>query len=126
MTRAELAALLARKPLRAFTSRTLTDPEAYTETLEEVRRKGYAVDDEEYLEGVRAVAAPVIDRNRLVVAALYAVGFSSRLTPDRMRTLTRLVPAAARRISTQLGAQVYPAWNDHRGEPVALDMEVYR
>lgn len=113
LPRHELAELLARKPLRPFTSRTLTAPEAYIETLEEVRRAGYAVDDEEYLEGVRAVAAPVLDRSGLVVAALYAVGFSSRLTPERMRMLTRLVPATARRISRQLGARTYPTWNGH-------------
>jgi DNA-binding IclR family transcriptional regulator len=76
-----------------------------------VLRDGAAIglDDEEYLAGVRAAAAPVIDTHGRRVAVLLVVGFKERLD---MRTLKRVGEACAREaalLSAQLG----------RGEAVA-------
>jgi len=60
-------------------------------------------DDEEYLAGVRAVAAPIIDAHGRRIAALLVVGFKERLD---MRTLRRIGERAAREaaaLSAQLG-----------------------
>jgi DNA-binding IclR family transcriptional regulator len=60
-------------------------------------------DDEEYLAGVRAVAAPVVDAHGRRVAALIVVGFKERLD---LRTLKKIGEACAREaaaLSAQLG-----------------------
>jgi DNA-binding IclR family transcriptional regulator len=60
-------------------------------------------DDEEYLAGVRAVAAPIVDARGRRVAALLVVGFKERLD---MRTLKKIGEACAREaaaLSAQLG-----------------------
>jgi DNA-binding IclR family transcriptional regulator len=60
-------------------------------------------DDEEYLAGVRATAAPIVDARGRRVAALLVVGFKERLD---MRTLKRIGDACAREaaaLSAQLG-----------------------
>ena len=65
--------------------------------------KDIGFDDEEYLAGVRAVAAPIIDARGRRVAALLVVGFKERLD---MRTLKRIGGACAREaaaLSVQLG-----------------------
>jgi DNA-binding IclR family transcriptional regulator len=59
-------------------------------------------DDQEYLAGVRAVAAPVVDARGRRVAALLVVGFKERLD---MRTLKRIGDACARE-ATELSAQL--------------------
>ena len=59
-------------------------------------------DDEEYLAGVRAVAAPVVDARGRRVAALIVVGFKERLD---MRTLKKIGEACAREASA-LSAQL--------------------
>ena len=59
-------------------------------------------DDEEYLRGVRAVAAPIVDARGQRIAALLVVGFKERLD---MRTLRRVGEACARE-ATQLSAQL--------------------
>ena len=64
----------------------------------------YAVDDEEYLPGVRAVSAPVYDARGRVVAALSVVGSSARLTRDRLAGAAAAVSSAAAAISRRLGA----------------------
>src|SRR2546428_11930651 len=57
-------ALLERLDLRGYTARTIVDRAVLRRTLDEVREKGYALDDEEYDEGVRCVAVAVGTGNR--------------------------------------------------------------
>ena len=110
MPPAERDRLLKRRPLRAFTPRSVTDPEAYGRDLARVRRDGFALDDEEYLDGVRAAAAPIVDSAGRVVGALCAVGLKARRKAAAFRGLGPQVAAAARAISERLGAPRYPAW----------------
>jgi DNA-binding IclR family transcriptional regulator len=117
---AERDRLLKRRPLRAFTGRSITTPKAFTRELARVRRDGFALDDEEYLDGVRAAAAPLVDAAGDVVGALLAVGFKARLRGPAFRALGPKVAAAARAASHRLGAARYPCWNGpaaHEGAP---------
>lgn len=102
MPREELARLLRRRPLRAFTPRTIVDPEAYEAELRRVRRAGVALDDEEYLEGVRAAAAPILDARGRVVAGLLVVGPRSRLPRRRLQALAARLRDLAAELSARL------------------------
>lgn len=114
----ELSTLLAEDGLQRFTERTITEIDVYRTERASVRRQGYAIDDEEYLQGVRAVAAPIVDRDGVVVAALCVVGFSATMTRAHIRDLSRIVPAVAEEISINVGASDYPAWAGVRQVPV--------
>ena len=94
--------LLPRR-LRAYTSRTLTDRNALLDELAVVRRRGFAIDDEEFMEGVRCVAAPVFDEAGRVVGAVSLAGPAFRLTPEAAAHQARPVVAAARSVSLSLG-----------------------
>jgi len=65
---------------------------------------GFAVDDEEYDEGLRCVGAPIRDHTGRVVAALGIGGPVTRVTPERVEELARLVMDAADGLSRRLGA----------------------
>lgn len=67
------------------------------------------LDDEEYLEGVRAAAAPVVDAQGRKVAVLLVVGFKSRISLARLRRLGKLVAHEAAAVSAQLGGKVLVA-----------------
>jgi DNA-binding IclR family transcriptional regulator len=68
------------------------------------RRRGYAVSDEEYVEGVLTIGAPIRDRSGLAIAAISgAVPRHLHKSSDTAR-IARLVMLAAARISTGLGA----------------------
>ncbi|HEV7188229.1 MAG TPA: IclR family transcriptional regulator C-terminal domain-containing protein [Blastococcus sp.] len=67
---AELGAYLERADLVALTPRTTTDKGALRATLDRVRAAGYAMVDQELEEGLRSAAAPVRDRDGVVVAAV--------------------------------------------------------
>lgn len=60
------------------------------------------LDDEEYLEGVRAAAAPIVDASGRKVAALLVVGFKSRVSLARLRQLGKLVAERAAEVSRLL------------------------
>src|SRR5581483_236431 len=92
------------RPPPAFTARAVADPAAYGALLRLVRRQGYAVDDEEYLDGVRAVSAPIRGADGGTLAALTVVGFSTRIGNDKLATIIEAVVDAAEQASLRLGA----------------------
>jgi len=59
--------VLEFKPL---TARTLTRLDKFNDELDKVRKKGYAINDEELSIGNRAVGAPIIDKHNYAVAAI--------------------------------------------------------
>lgn len=111
MPEADANKLIREKPLRSYTAKSITRLTAYRAELDLVRTRGYALDDEEYLAGVRAAAAPVNDEQGRVVAALTVVGFSTHLSNARLLQITRQLCEIAGQISRQLGAKEYPTWN---------------
>ena len=75
-------ALLDRTDLRPHTAKTLIDRSSLARALDEARERGYALDDEEYDDGVRCVAVTVGPIGA-PMAALSISGPASRLTKQR-------------------------------------------
>jgi len=86
------------------TPNTITDPSQYVLELERARRQGFATDDEEYLRGVRAAAAPVFDARGHLVAAVLVVALTGSLPPDDLPRTGEATARAASAISAALGA----------------------
>jgi len=105
----EAAALLAARPLPAFTPRSITSPDAYLAELAWVREAGYAIEDDEYLDGVCAVSAAISDASGRAVATLSIAAVSSRVDVERIHALGPETAAAARSVSRRLGAPVETA-----------------
>jgi DNA-binding IclR family transcriptional regulator len=83
-----VSALLRSRELPRFTARSITDPETYLAELDSVRESGFAVDVEEYIPDVRAVAVPIFlgrGNRRRVVAGVWVVGLGSSMSDDKMR-----------------------------------------
>lgn len=104
---AELEGYLARTTLVPVTEHTLATPEDLVGELADVRRRGFAVDDEERESGVRCAAAPILNHIGGCVGALSVSGLSTRL--DLGRILEDLGPGVrqqAVRCSVRLGYSV--------------------
>jgi DNA-binding IclR family transcriptional regulator len=98
----DVRGLLASE-LRRCTARTITTAGRLREELERIRREGYALDNEEFEEGLRCVAAPVRDHTEAVVASLGVAGPAARLGPARLPVLIKRVTEAADAVSADLG-----------------------
>lgn len=68
------------------TENTITDPAALREELAEIRERGYAINDEEEIVGLRAVGASIRASDGRVLGAISVSGPTSRMKGDRFRT----------------------------------------
>jgi len=77
--------ILDRWGLPKTTEATITDRSELYEELKEIRNRGAAFNDEETIEGLRAVAVPVLDSNETVHGALTVSGPTHRIRGDLYR-----------------------------------------
>jgi IclR family transcriptional regulator, acetate operon repressor len=90
-------------PLRKFTARTITDPKVIEQTLDAIRRDGYAVADGDLHEGVANIGAPVRDADMAVVAAVSISGPSDRILGDSRDAHIESVVRSGEEVSRLLG-----------------------
>jgi DNA-binding IclR family transcriptional regulator len=95
--------ILNRTRFEHFTSRTISTPEALRAEIDKTRRRGYAVDDEELEEGLRCIAVPVLDAQRLPVAAVSISGPSFRVTAQKLPAIANHLLQCVRGISMDMG-----------------------
>ena len=89
--------------LSALADRTPVTPEALMDELEETRRLGYAISDEDVTHGIASLGAPIFDYTGGVRAALSIGGLKSLLLGEQREAFAELVVEGAREISTALG-----------------------
>ena len=99
----EIVARVLLDGLAARHAHTITDPAAFRSALDQVRREGYALDDEESEVGVRGLAAPVRDSSANVVAAVGLSGPAQRLSKRALRAMVPKLIEAALTISQRIG-----------------------
>ena len=92
-----------RHGLKSFSDTTITSVDELRQELDQIRKRGYAIDNGETGEAVRCVAAPIRDYTAQVVAAVSISGPQSQITVDRVADLGNSVCQAANRISNKLG-----------------------
>ncbi|MDA8587266.1 IclR family transcriptional regulator [Rhodobacteraceae bacterium] len=85
-----------------MTSQTHITPETLLEELNEVRKRKYSLDREEFLDGMIALAVPITDANERFVAAIAIHGPTQRLSIDLLVSQVSLVKDAAQRLSKVL------------------------
>ena len=93
--------LVQKKGLTQYTSKTVTDSKRFLKEVEETRKRGYAIDQEEYLLGVTAVAAPV-QTTSLPPAAIWVVMFTPSSHDQKMEKAVQEIQKAAQEVSRLL------------------------
>jgi DNA-binding IclR family transcriptional regulator len=106
--------LIKKLELTAYTRHTLTKPSRLKAELKLIRQRGYAIDDEEFEEGLRCIGAPVMDYSGGVVAAMSIAGPTFRLTEGRIPMVAGSVIHAAGELSAELGYKEIQAENEER------------
>ena len=95
--------ILDQHPVRAAASGELKTLDVLLKELEETRRRGYAVDNQESAIGVRCVAAPIYDASGKIVAAIGVSGTVYQLPPDKDPEVGEIILTEARKLSEYLG-----------------------
>ena len=97
-----LRAYLDAVPLERKTATTITEAGALQNEIAEVRRSGFAIDDQETEEGLFAISVPIIDPDGNVRAALAVSGPASRLSHDHVAPTFETLSRAASEIAAKL------------------------
>ncbi len=89
--------IVQKMGLVCYTPKSVVDPKRFLKDVEETKKRGYTIDDGEYLPGVRAVAAP-IRSGPYPPAAIWVVGFSSSLSDQKLDNVISEIQTAAQEI----------------------------
>lgn len=107
----KLNGFLSARPLSQETEQTLTKPEDLLSEMKKIRDQGYATDNEEFMAGMTAIAVPILDQHKRLLATL------SIHAPMQRQPITEIVrfleplKEAATKLSGLHSTQ------DHGGEP---------
>ena len=101
----ELDLYLQHTEFRRFTDHTLTSPDALKKEVDTARECGWAMDNEEYIEGIRCIAAGIRDGSGSYIGSISISLPSIRMTEDQIPFLSEAVKGAAARISALMGAR---------------------
>src|SRR5580700_11346851 len=98
----DVVAIIQRHGMRRLTPKSVVRAGELRDALEVVRREGYAIDDQEYLMGLRCVAAVVYNDQAEALAGISVSGLASRVPQERVPELGRLVRDTARELTLAL------------------------
>ena len=117
MSPAHRRAFLSKLDLPRFTERTINDPDLLEAELAQVSRQGYAIEDEEWEEGLVSIAAPLHNGKGAVVAAVALSAPVSRLGEEARTRVLAAIRAATGDVERSLytQARTFPSRARPRG-----------
>lgn len=102
----QVAERLHRVGMTKLTSRTIVDPDALFADLAQVRKRGFAIDDEEQSAGLRCVGAAIYNEFSEVIGAISVSGPVVRVTPERLGELGPMINRAAAEVTERIGGRI--------------------
>lgn len=99
----EVKRIIKEKGMRAMTDQTITTLPKLFRELERVREKGYSIDDQEIMEGLRCIAAPIFDSGNQVKYAVSVSGLYYNMQGQHLEYVIESVKNTAENISYEMG-----------------------
>ncbi len=106
---AELRSRWLSRPLEEFTAHTVADSDVLQDQLDKIISEGYTVSDQDFLEGVGAVAAPVFGPSGDVPATVSLGGPAAHFRGSNLVGVIAAVRDAGERLTRQLGGNSAPS-----------------
>jgi DNA-binding IclR family transcriptional regulator len=95
----EIDRILSAATLKKFTARTCVNKSQFKKHVINIREKGIAVDDEEYIDGVVAFSVPLNAYRPDLQAAIWAVGLRQQIRPEAVPAISDFLKNTANEIS---------------------------
>ena len=96
--------IVERDGMPKQTPQTVTDPAIFHKEMERVRSDGYAIDDEESVQGVRCTAVPIFRAGNVIYGGLSISGPVSRMSTELIDRMAKDLQIAGYRISFELSS----------------------
>jgi IclR family transcriptional regulator, acetate operon repressor len=101
---AELKGIFGAARFQAYTARTIVSLHRLAEHCASIKAEGFAMDDAEFQEGIRCLAAPIRDKDGRIAASIGISAPLTRFPPGRYPVCARQVSEIAREVSQILSA----------------------
>ena len=102
----EVKEIVRQKRLPRFTNNTIIHFEQLMKEIQLIKKRGYAIDNEENEPGIRCIAAPIFDVNKQVMASISISGPSVRIPHSRIPELSSMVIETSQKISKAHGVSL--------------------
>ena len=106
LTDEALAQRLHHVGMPRFTKHTIVDPDTLIADLAAVRKRGWAIDDEEQAEGLRCVGAAIYNEFSEIMGAISISGPTVRVSEERLGELGPMVKRASKEITERVGGKM--------------------
>lgn len=103
--------VIAQQSFHAFTSHTLTTPEALCEELADIRVRGYGFDREEHEPGIICVAMPILSEAGRVLGALSVTSTTNRMNLEGLEAYVPILKDTAKKIARDAQNWSFPDYN---------------
>ena len=94
--------LLIDTDLPRYTENTITDPQTLRKELIKIRCSRLSFDNMEHSENIKAVAIPILDKNKRIIAAISCPCFSDKLNEEKALIIAKEMKKYAEKISEKL------------------------
>ncbi len=98
---------ILEKGMPKYTSNTIISPESYFADMNKTRERGFAISQQEFEEGINAVAAPIFNDEQEPVASVSIAGPAFRLPLDRMKQIGTNLISVATNISREMKLEAF-------------------
>ena len=102
LSESEVDRILSDTPLMKFTPASCVNRKKFKEMIRKAARERFSLDDEEYIEGVRAVAVPLRVHRENLAAALWVVGLKSQIKDQEVPEFKSMLQKVADNVETRL------------------------
>ncbi|MFK7754489.1 MAG: IclR family transcriptional regulator [Sedimentitalea sp.] len=93
---------LSAVSLSRQTELTMTDPEAIISAVQQIRKQKYSTDNEEFLDGMVAVAVPILDNQDRLLSTLSVHAPTQRISLEALQDHVPLITETAQKLSQLL------------------------
>jgi len=102
MSDKQIKEILSRYELKPYTPYSIVDKGKFMEMIRKTREDGYAYSNQEYIEGIRALAVPLNNYKQNLMTAIYILGLNSQIQDKDVASYGELLKQTARTIDERL------------------------
>lgn len=95
--------ILKQIKFKKYSDKTIIDKDNFRKELKKIRKKGYAVDHAEEIQGMHCVGAPIFNRKGYPIAAIWITGPAQRVLEKDFPVIGEALKKGTMRISLSLG-----------------------
>lgn len=101
----EVVSEVFKRDVNRYTLNTITDADTFLKEIEKVSLQGYAVDLEEWNNGINCIAAPLYDATGKIIAGISISGPTSMYSVERLMEYVPILIDYANRLSARMGSR---------------------